>query len=96
MDSGQAGDTGAAENMSQHGFRLVVHGVRGDDYVHGSLFGQSPEKFVARASRRVFQIGLFAPRSARHVATPNMEGKGEFFRQRGDKFFVASETFPRS
>src|SRR5882672_10209281 len=59
MDSAEAGEPRSAQDVRKHGFRLVVSRVCNGDARERSRFHQRPEIIVARAPRRVLQIGPF-------------------------------------
>ena len=72
MNPRKPGDSGASNNMGEHGFRLIVHGVRGGNDVHNPLRRQPAKILITRPPRRIFNISLFASSFFRDVGTANV------------------------
>ncbi len=88
MNPGKSRDARPAQNMRQHCFRLVVHGVRRRDHVQHSLLSQPREETISCAPRRIFQVCFFAFSFSTHVRVANVQRHVKFLRQRRHEFLV--------
>ena len=81
IDSPQAPRPRASQQPHQHGFRLIVGGVRGGHAVQPALVNQGEEETVAQIARHGFQIAAALPRHPPHIRLApqifNLEGCGK-------------------
>jgi hypothetical protein len=88
VNSAKSGEAGAAKDVSEHGFGLIVGGVGYGD--SGGVAGGDKliEKGVTRAAPGVFEIGLVPFGVYGDIGAPGVEGEGVFRGEGGDEFFV--------
>jgi hypothetical protein len=88
MNATEAGEAGAAENMGEDGFGLIVGGVRDGDFVELVFGGEAFEERVAGAAGGVFEIGTLAFGFGGDVFAGNEEGERVAFSEVCDETFV--------
>src|SRR6516162_1864245 len=67
VNSGEPGETGAAKNVREDGFGLVIGSVGNGNFVEMSVAGEAFKERVAGAPRGVFEVGVLAPGLGGHV-----------------------------
>ena len=88
MDSRQARESGAAENVPEDGFGLIVGGVRNRDAIELPLGGQPLEVRITSTPGRIFQIGSFPRGFARNIFASHEEREIVTSRQRSHELLV--------
>jgi len=86
IDSRQARQTGAAQQMRQNRFGLIVRGVSDSDTVKAAGLGHGRKKLVTQAARGILEIPAAASRFARDVGATGFQFKLEL---RGQSFHEA-------
>ena len=88
MNAAEAGQACAAQNVSEHGFGLIVGGV-GDGDFRDVIGGNEPiEKGVTGAARGVFEVGLVALCVRCDVRATAVKWQVVLRGECGDEFFV--------
>jgi len=75
IDSGKASSTGSAKEFKEHGFSLIVRGVRGCDLVEKSMGLKTGEELQTRAASGGFDRKLVGRGERSDVAALNMKLK---------------------
>src|SRR5580700_980939 len=75
MNSAEAGESGAAQDVGEDGFGLVIGGMRYGQPRQFLFVDEAREKTVARAASRIFDIGLFAFGFGGDVFSSNVKGQ---------------------
>jgi hypothetical protein len=88
MDAAEAGEAGAAEDVGEDGFGLVVGGVGYGDAIDFFCGDEAGEKVVAGAAGGVFEIGFFAFGLGGDVEAFEMKVEMMLGGELGDEFFV--------
>jgi hypothetical protein len=71
VNAGKSSRTGPAEQMPEHGFRLIVFRLRHGDPAHSPLRNQALKKGVSHPSPGVFQVPLVFGSRRQDVAALN-------------------------
>ena len=88
IDSRQARQAGAAQQMRQDSFGLVVRRVGHGDAIQAACFGHGSEKLIAQSPRGVFHVPAVKARFAGHIGAAGFKFQMEFLRQRFHEAFV--------
>ncbi len=88
MDSAEAGQTGAAKNVSENGFCLIVGGVGHGDLGGEAVFDQLCEEGVAGAAGGVLEVGFVAFGFRGNVRASDVKRQREVRGQVGYEFLV--------
>jgi hypothetical protein len=67
VNSGEPGETGAAKNVGENGFGLVIGSVGNGNFVEVSVAGEAFKEGVAGAAGGVFEVGVLEPGLGGHV-----------------------------
>ena len=88
MNAAEASEAGAAKDVGEDGFGLVVSGVSYGDAI--DFFGRHEpgEKLVAGAASGVFEVGFFAFSLSGYIGALEMKVEAVFSCELGDEFFV--------
>jgi hypothetical protein len=88
MNAGEAGESGAAEDVGENGLGLIIGGMSDGD-VHGVAIGDElTEEGVAGSAGSVFEIGFVALRLDSNVRVGDAEGQFVFGGELGHEVFV--------
>ena len=88
MNAAEAGESGAAQDVRENGFGLVVGGMGDSDFVDVALGDQFGEEAVAGAARGVFKVGFFAASFGFYVGSADMKRDLELLCELNDGAFV--------
>jgi hypothetical protein len=94
MNSAKACEAGAAQDVSENGFGLIVEGVRGSDAIQDFGIDEPLEKSIARAAARVFKIRFVPARFCGDVRSRKVKRQAEFLGEFRDKRFVQVRSLP--
>lgn len=88
MDTAQASEPRPPQNVREHGFRLIVGGVRNRHAIHVVLLCDLPEILIAGAARGILEIGTVSFGPCGNVRGSAAKLQLVFCSQLGHKFFV--------
>jgi len=88
VNAAKAGEAGAAEDVSEDGFGLVVGGVGHGNFVEKAFGDETVEEGIAGTARGVFKIGALAFGFSGDVFAGHEELQAVFGGEPGDEFLV--------
>jgi hypothetical protein len=94
MDAAEAGESSAAEDVSENGFGLVVGSVGDGDFVELAFGDEALKEGVAGAAGGVFEVGALAFGFGGDVFADDEELQGVLGGEIGDEFFVGVGSAP--
>ena len=88
MDASESGESGAAKDVGEDGFGLVVSGV--SDGNSGAMAGinQRLEEIIASTTASVFEVGAFHFGFTSYMSGSRVKFQSMFGGEIGDEFFV--------
>src|SRR5882724_12767775 len=88
MDSAEAGESGAAQDVGEDSFGLVIGGVGYGEPGQFFFFDESSEKGVARPASGILEVCLFAFGFGGNVLPADVKWKIVFGGEFGYEFFI--------
>lgn len=88
MNAAETGEAGAAQDMRQNGFRLVIGSMGDGQAIDFLIRDQAGKESVARAAGGIFEIGFFAFGFGGNIDALKVKLEMAGGRQFGDEVFV--------